>query len=151
LLPKKGDKPNTTGDCVALNLKAFLQYKVIDMEKLKILFTVTATILLLAGCTYDKKELLDIACTTPQTVSYKKDVDNILQANCSSCHNNSFNLGGVSLEGYNNAKAAAGSGKLFNVINHTPGFSKMPKGGNKLDKCSIELIKKWIDNGALNN
>jgi hypothetical protein len=111
----------------------------------------TAALLFFASCTYSKKELLNVDCILPQTVSYKNDVTNILQLQCSSCHNNSFNLGGVSLEGYNNVKTVAGSGKLFNVINHSPGFSKMPRGGNKLDKCSIELIKKWIDNGALNN
>jgi hypothetical protein len=116
-----------------------------------IIVLVAGTLLFFVSCTYSKKELLNVECILPQTVSYKNDVANILQLHCSSCHNNSFNLGGVSLEGYNNAKTVAGSGKLFNVINHTPGFFKMPKGGNKLDKCSIELIKKWIDNGALNN
>jgi mono/diheme cytochrome c family protein len=104
-----------------------------------------------AGCTYDKREILNVDCLTPPTVSYAADVAPVLQANCSSCHNNNFNLGGVSLEGFANAKAAATSGKLFNVINHTAGFPQMPKGGSKLDKCTIELIKKWIDNGALNN
>jgi hypothetical protein len=132
-----------------------LQYKIeIAMKQIfkkDVANLIAGVILFFTSCTYSKKELLNVECILPQTVSYKNDVANILQLQCNSCHNNSFNLGGVSLEGYNNTKAVAASGKLFNVINHTPGFSKMPKGGNKLDKCSIELIKKWIDNGTLNN
>jgi hypothetical protein len=43
------------------------------------------------------------------------------------------------------------NGKLFGAVNHSSGYSSMPKNGNKLPQCKIDEIRIWITNGALNN
>lgn len=107
-------------------------------------------IMVAASCSYDK-ELLTVPCVVDDVVSFSTKVAPVVQSNCFSCHNNNFSLGNVVLEGYDNVKKVAVSGKLSGVINHAAGFSPMPKGGNKLDDCTIATIKKWIDNGTPNN
>ena len=115
----------------------------------------TATGICISGlwssCAYKKNDLLSIPCDTSGLVSFAAKVEPILKNNCFSCHNNSLNLGNVSLEGYDNIKNIAADGRLFGVINHTDGFPQMPLGGSRLDDCSIADIKKWIDSGKLNN
>lgn len=105
---------------------------------------------LLISCAYDK-EVVQAPRVVDNNVSFASKVAPVIKNNCFSCHNNNFKLGNVTLEGYDNVKKVAVGGKLFNVINHSSGFSPMPKGGNKLDNCTITTIKKWIDNGTLNN
>jgi hypothetical protein len=105
---------------------------------------------MLQSCAYDKEEL-QTPCVVENTVSFRTKVNPVIQSNCFSCHNNGFKLGNVTLEGYDNVKKVAASGKLFNVINHTAGFAKMPKNSSKLDDCTISTIKKWIDNGTPDN
>jgi hypothetical protein len=103
-----------------------------------------------AGCSYDK-ELLTVPCVIEENISFAGKVAPIIENNCFSCHNDNFKLGNISLQGYSNIKKVAASGKLFNVITHAPGAVKMPKNADKLDDCSINSIKKWIDNGVPDN
>ncbi len=112
--------------------------------------TLFVLIIILQACAY-KKEVAETPCVLEASVSFVTKVAPVIQSNCFQCHNNNFKLGNVTLEGYDNVRKVAASGKLFNVINHSPGFAKMPKNSNKLDDCSIATIKKWIDNGTPNN
>ena len=102
----------------------------------------------LVGCDSKKENLLDPECNTPSPVNFGTTIAPVIQSNCFSCHNNSFKLGNVSLEGIANVRNVAASGKLLGVITHAPGFAKMPKGGAKLDACTIQAIEKWIADGT---
>ena len=108
----------------------------------------------LVSCYYDKEELLfpdNGACDT-SGVTYSATVLPLLQSNgCLGCHSGSAPSGNLSLDGYNNVKTIASNGKLYGVISHSAGFSPMPQGGNKMNACSINRIKAWIDAGSLNN
>lgn len=84
-------------------------------------------------------------------VTYSGTVVPIFETHCYGCHNPTFISGGVVLTNYNTVASLAGSGKLRGVISHTPGFIKMPQGGNKLSDCHIQKIKKWVDAGANND
>jgi cytochrome c553 len=108
---------------------------------------------IIASCTYKKETVVaTVTCADAEgTVSFSSKVSPIIQANCSSCHNNGFKSGGISLEGHTNIKGIAASGLLLGVISHSAGFSQMPKGGDKLSDCNIQTIKKWIEQGTLNN
>ena len=75
----------------------------------------------------------------------------ILDQNCNSCHSQSLQLGSVILETYANVLVYVNSGQLSGVINHRTPYSPMPKGGSKLDDCSILKIDKWIQSGAPDN
>jgi hypothetical protein len=37
------------------------------------------------------------------------------------------------------------------AINHSAGYSPMPKGGNKLPACQIAKVRRWVAAGAPNN
>jgi len=105
----------------------------------------------LQSCSYDK-EMLVVSSNCPDTVniSFSAKVQPILQANCFSCHANGSSAGNVSLQTYDQVKAIAGSGHLLGSISHSAGFAPMPIGG-KLDDCSIQAIKTWIEEGIKNN
>ncbi|MDX5348653.1 MAG: hypothetical protein LPK19_15560 [Hymenobacteraceae bacterium] len=120
-----------------------------------VLLTGVVASMSLQSCYYDVESELypPPACDTTVAVTYQNDVLPIVQNNCYVCHSqaNGANNGNVVLEGHSNLSSYALSGKLYGVISHAPGFSAMPKGGNKLPDCDIQKIKKWIDSGALNN
>lgn len=105
------------------------------------------------GCYYDVEEQLYPGgpCDTGN-VTYLSAVAPILQNyGCISCHSGAMLSGNISLEGYNNVRAAAENGKLYGSITHSAGFSPMPQGGNKMSACDINKIKTWIDAGIPNN
>lgn len=108
---------------------------------------------LFTGCWYDNEEDMfgEVECITTE-MSYSNDIAPILQGNgCVGCHNNSLQSGGVNLEGYENVKSSAETGKLLGTINHDDGFKPMPQGMAKIENCQIEKIKAWIEQGTLNN
>ncbi|MBC7874134.1 MAG: hypothetical protein H7Y01_09075 [Ferruginibacter sp.] len=112
------------------------------------------SVIVFTGCYRDNEAELYPGNTVCDTngVTYLATVAPILQGNgCVGCHSGASPSGNISLEIYNNVKTIALNGKLFGTINHTAGFSPMPKGGNKMSPCSINKIKAWIDAGALNN
>ena len=109
------------------------------------------------GCYYDNEEDLygDAECDTTN-VTYSADIWPVISDNCVSCHSGGAPSGNISLENYDQIKAqavipAGQPGSLYGAISHDPGNSAMPKSGAKLSECSIAKIKKWIDDGALNN
>ena len=73
------------------------------------------------------------------------DIASILSGcTASNCHGSSTNR---SMANYQDAKAFAEFGRLLGAIKHEAGFSPMPKGGSKLDACSIAKVEAWIDDG----
>ena len=111
----------------------------------------------LSACYYDHEDILYGAtsnqpCTdTAGAVSYSQKVVPILQASCYGCHTGSFPSGNQLMGTYAADKAMGQNGKLYGTIAHSAGFSPMPKGGAKLSACQIAVVKKWIDQGMLNN
>jgi len=83
--------------------------------------------------------------------SYSLDVRPILDARCIKCHNENNPPKGYNLKLYTDVNRAAQGNLLFNVVNHTAGFAQMPYGEAKLLQCDIDKIRKWIENGALDD
>lgn len=92
----------------------------------------------------------DAGCDTTN-VTYSGDIRPLLDNTCTGCHSGSSAGGGVDLSGYTGVKAAADNGSLFGAVNHDPGFSNMPQGGDKLPQCEIDQIRIWIADGAPQN
>jgi hypothetical protein len=114
------------------------------------------SVLAFNSCYYDKEDLLygtsNAPCTdTTSAISYSQKVVPLLQQYCYSCHSGSFPSGGIAMGTYATDKAIGQNGKLYGSINYSPGYSPMPKGMAKMNSCQIAVIKKWIDNGMLNN
>lgn len=108
------------------------------------------------GCYYDNEDDLypfSNVCDTSAT-PLSSTVKPILQGNCYACHSASAAGAagaGINLEDYNSLKGWADNGKLVCAIEHNSGCSAMPKGGTRLQQCSIDKIKAWVARGAQNN
>jgi len=112
---------------------------------------------ILSGCYYDSEEALygtpNTVCNTTVT-KFSTEVKPILQSSCLTCHSNSAasaNGAGIKLQDYADVKIQVNNGKLVGSIQHSTGFSAMPKGGGKLSDCNILVINTWISKGALND
>ena len=112
----------------------------------------------LSSCYKDNEEELYPVVSTCDTasVTYSGQVAAILQTSCLACHSNSsapISGGGIALEGHANLSSyiSNNSTRFIGSIEHTSGYSTMPKGGNKMDDCKISQIKKWMNDGAQNN
>lgn len=115
--------------------------------------TLCVLIAFISGCYYDSEERLYPQIYNPcddATPTFSKTVTTILGP-CMACHSNSnasSSGGGIILESYPDVK---GNDRLMGAINHSSGYSAMPKGGGKLVSCEISQLQKWIDNGMPNN
>jgi len=76
-------------------------------------------------------------------------VQPLIKAQCQGCHSGSSPQGGINLGNYAAVKTQVTNGKLYASV--TRSFAYMPKGGNKLDDCTIQRLKSWIDAGAPEN
>jgi mono/diheme cytochrome c family protein len=115
-------------------------------------------IFLFFSCYYDNEESVygkpDSSCDTIN-VTYSGKIQPLVQTWCLGCHSDvqvSQGAGGGNrLEGYNNLRVFALNGRLLGAVEHRPGFSPMPKYGNKLSNCDISIIRIWVKAGAVNN
>ena len=104
-----------------------------------------------SSCYYDKEDLLYGAgsCDT-SNVKYSVQIISIINSSCISCHGGTAaNGGGIKLGTYNDLKAYAANGLLFDAV--TRPANTMPKGGPRLSDCRIAEIRTWVKNGAPNN
>ena len=83
--------------------------------------------------------------------TYAAAVKPLLDTKCVGCHNAGSLGGGVNLSAYASTQTVALNGKLFGSINHSAGYSPMPKNSAKLSTCEIRQVQRWIQAGALNN
>lgn len=83
--------------------------------------------------------------------SYTAIIQPLLSSKCQGCHSGAAASGGIDLSSYAAVKINVNNGKLWGAVNHNPGYSPMPKNGNKLSGCELTLLRKWIEAGALNN
>ena len=119
------------------------------MNKVKAIFLVLVITSLTTGCYYDNEEYLYGTCDTTN-VTFSKDIKPIMDANCINCHSG----GAIDLTNYNGVKAKVTDSTLYKSISYSysgiNSSKNMPAAG-KLDDCSINKVKAWIDGGALNN
>ena len=96
-----------------------------------------------------------------EQISYKNDIQPMLNASCINCHGNN---GGLSVGTYNNLmKGTSNNGPVIIANNGSgslivkklqgvgPGSRMPPEPASKLSDSKIETIKIWIDQGAKNN
>ncbi len=106
-----------------------------------------------SSCYYDVEDELypsSGACDT-LNITYSQTIAPLINSNCNSCHSASSAQGNVVLDTYAALKTYADNGKLLGVINHSSGYSPMPKNQSKLSTCNISKITIWINQGTPNN
>jgi cytochrome c5 len=107
-----------------------------------------------------KKTTSATECQVVDNVSFNKDIVPIFEAHCVSCHSGNNASGNLNLEssvaysnlidiksGYIDTIEPTYSLLYASMISTT---NPMPKNG-KLDKCTTDLILKWIQQKADNN
>lgn len=107
------------------------------------------------GCQKQNAEDLytvpDPATCDTVNVSFSQVIKPIIDASCatSGCHLGA-SATGWDLSDYTGVFSANYHSVLMPAINHT-GPSPMPKGGAKLDDCTIAKIQAWVNKGAPND
>jgi len=104
---------------------------------------------LLASCSNDSTSDLIDATPLPEKVSYAENVKAIIDNNCTSCHGATPISGtDLSLSNYVEVRNAVLNKGLINRISLTEGNSSlMPQGGPRLPEATINVIKKWQEDG----
>ncbi len=101
----------------------------------------------------------DAKAKAKEKLTYADHVAGIFRSRCGSCHNPDKAKGGLNLDNYGAAMQGGGSGKvlepgdaesstLLGVITHKE-EPKMPPASAKIPDAEIDLIRKWIEGGAL--
>ena len=84
------------------------------------------------------------------TITYTNTVKAILDSSCATstaCHAASSSST-FPMSTYDATVAAVGLGRILGAINREPGFSAMPRNGDKLDQEKIDAITEWINMGT---
>lgn len=103
--------------------------------------------------------LAPAADTKGAKVTFADNVSPILRNRCGSCHNPDKAKGGLNLETFSAAMQGGGSGKVIEpgdpdgstlllVVTHQE-EPKMPPSSPKIPDAEIDVLKKWIEGGAL--
>jgi mono/diheme cytochrome c family protein len=110
------------------------------MKKIFFFFTF---LFLISSCANDSEnDLINV----PDTVTYNNSVKAIIDANCIGCHGNTNPLANLSLTNFSQVQE-----EVDNIIERielpqgTTGL--MPQSGTRLPQNSIDIIKKWRDDG----
>jgi mono/diheme cytochrome c family protein len=90
-------------------------------------------------------------------VDFARDIQSIFQTNCAGCHGATKQLGQLRLDNKRLALRVIAPGqsaqsrlvKRITVDDSQHGEPRMPKGSAPLAPAQIELIKRWIDEGAV--
>ncbi|MGA3013029.1 MAG: hypothetical protein ABSD71_03225 [Bacteroidales bacterium] len=89
----------------------------------------------------------DSAGCDSTNVTYTSSIKTIVSSWCVGCHGGSNPSNGLSLETYSEVVACAKSNRLMGALRHETGYYAMPKGGEMLSTCDINLFQKWINLG----
>jgi hypothetical protein len=92
----------------------------------------------------------DSAGCDSTNVTYTSSINPIVQSWCIGCHSGSNPANGLSLETYTEVVACAKNNRLMGALRHDSGYYPMPKGGEMLSPCEINLFQKWITLGEPN-
>jgi hypothetical protein len=124
-----------------------------------------AVVLILSFTAAQKKEDKKLAMqTTPAGVSFSKDVMPVLKKKCLDCHttdddnSNNFYVDSYDLlfkESKHGMPITPGKGEASMMIKKLRGTAdfgtRMPKRGKLVPDSLVDLISKWIDQGAKKN
>jgi hypothetical protein len=96
----------------------------------------------------NEEELYGIKPCDTSDVTWVSKISEIMQQNCVMCHGPVIAYRGVRHDSYASEMIVVNDGRLRGVVNHLPGYAKMPKDRGKLPECELKLINTWLDNGA---
>ena len=92
---------------------------------------------------------LDLICDSVD-ISFSDHILPLIEQRCQGCHLGSGSIGGFGLTNYDEISGIS-SFALFQVMNHDSGYPAMPPNLPKLDSCKLQVVRVWIEEGALDN
>jgi uncharacterized membrane protein len=118
---------------------------------LKTFFIVLLFTSVLVSCTDDNPETLSDVKPITGLATYNQNVKSIIDNNCVVCHATTpVNGAPMSLVTYDQVKnAVLNRGLLTRISLENGDSSLMPKGGPRLPQTTIDIIKKWKEDGLL--
>jgi uncharacterized membrane protein len=95
-------------------------------------------------------------CGTPANCSdtafaFTANVRPIIDSYCNSCHSGSNPSGGLNFSNHSGLAAVALDGRLMGALDHQNGFTPMPSATITLDSCYRNIVRQWVNAGALDN
>ncbi len=105
--------------------------------------TLTTTI----GCKKTATTTYDCTSVTP---TYATDIKPIMDVSCASagCHSASAKAQGIDLSSYAAVKLESSNKAFMGSMQHSRGYSSMPKNASKLTDASLQKIYCWIQNST---
>src|SRR5204863_2904686 len=105
--------------------------------------------------------LSSMSARAADKITYQDNILPLVEANCSKCHNSDKKKADLDLTSYQGALKGSGSGvvlvsvnpdgsKLWKAVTHAE-EPNMPPNRPKLADKDLDLIKKWITGGLLEN
>lgn len=98
------------------------------------------------------------ATVSVETVSYSRDIYPLVERRCIQCHGGEFPSEDLNTESYESLMSGSQNGLVIiagdannSLIIEKLESGQMPKRGQNLTAEQIELIRQWINEGALNN
>ncbi|MFT4525878.1 MAG: hypothetical protein ACI9FU_000298 [Granulosicoccus sp.] len=91
----------------------------------------------------------DLICDS-MDISFADHILPLIEQRCKGCHLGTASVGGFPLTNYEQIFEISDYA-LYQVINHESGYSAMPPNQPKLDSCKLQVVRVWIEEGALNN
>ncbi len=88
---------------------------------------------------------IGLDCST-SVLTYKNDIQGIIESNCTKCHNTN-NKAGYNFLTLESVKKAASNGYLLGSIKHAKGYDEMPAYASKMSQELIDKIECWITSG----
>ncbi|MBL0174214.1 MAG: hypothetical protein IPP94_02930 [Ignavibacteria bacterium] len=114
-----------------------------------------AVMLAVAGCYYDKEEVLSPQRSAPcdtTAVTFSRSIAPLLSIQCAGCHSNAnAPSSGDNIRLQTHADVKAQLSKVLGSVQWKSNFSAMPKNGAKMSDCQIRTLQIWADAGALDN
>ncbi|WP_163400198.1 hypothetical protein [Flavobacterium fluviatile] len=118
---------------------------------LKNLFIVLLFASVLVSCTDDNPDTLSDVVPVTGLATYNQNVKSIIDNNCVVCHAATpVNGAPMSLVTYDQVKnAVLNRGLLTRISLENGDSSLMPRGGPRLPQATIDVVKKWNEDGLL--
>lgn len=118
-----------------------------------LLFMVACLSLTITSCYYDKR-IQDEIIEVPEVVSYANDIQPIWNSECVSCHAGNIQPDLTSANSYNDVMSnwvKSGDAAASTLYKTLIGEAVLMPPSGKLSQTKINLVAKWINDGALNN
>jgi hypothetical protein len=107
---------------------------------------------IISSCAFNsEEELYGIVDCDTTLVTWDFNIKEILERNCVECHNENLSYKGVRHDIYELELIVVNDGRLNGVVNHLPGYPRMPYQRPQLPECELLLINTWIERGAPEN